>query len=343
MSDYLSTAAEALGVPQSLVQRSAQARAATAGASVEDILAAWAGGSGAPVAPATPPASTAEEPQEAPPEPAAPMSTPAEAPAPAPEPATAEPVEPRAIPARPVPETVGLAQAGDWESVTTVPTAGLKERTTTRIPSWLTATFVILPLVGLLYLLQFSAGPDCGNSGLLAVDRATGEVVNCDGSPFEGRGAPGGSTDFLALGQALYADAQVACSGCHGANGEGGVGPAFVGGAVLATFPTCADHVQWVQLGSNGWQAQVGAAYGAQGTLSQGGMPSFIDSLSDVDLRSVVMFERVRFGGASLDEALVDCGLVIPEPPAEGQDAPPAEGGDGTTDGTEASGTEGSG
>jgi mono/diheme cytochrome c family protein len=243
-----------------------------------------------------------------------------------------------------VPETVGLDKAGDWESVTTVATAGLKERTLTRIPSWLTAAFVVLPLVGLLYLLQFSGGPDCGNSGLLAVDRATGEVVNCDGSPFEGRGAPGsGSTDFLALGQSLYADAQVACAGCHGANGEGGVGPAFAGGAVLVSFPTCAEHVQWVQLGSSGWQAQVGTTYGAQGTLSQGGMPGFVNTLSDQDLRSVITFERVRFGGANLDETLVDCGLVIPEPPADGQEIPPVEGGDGTTDGTDSTGAEGSG
>ena len=110
----------------------------------------------------------------------------------------------------------------------------------------------------------------------------------------------------------------MACNGCHGDNGQGGVGPAFAGGAVLATFPTCADHVQWVQLGSVGWQAQIGTKYGAQGTLSQGGMPNFGDSLNDEDLRSVIVFERVRFGGADLDQTLADCGLVIPEPPTNG-------------------------
>jgi mono/diheme cytochrome c family protein len=201
----------------------------------------------------------------------------------------------------------------------------------------LTIAFVILPLAGLLYLVQFPAGPDCGDSGLLAVDRATGEVENCDGTPFEGRGAPGGGpADFLARGQVLYADAQVACSGCHGNNGQGGVGPAFAGGAVLATFPTCGEHVQWVRLGSGGWQSEVGAEYGAQGTLSKGGMPNFSDSLSDEDLRSVVLFERIRFGGADLDEALIDCGLVVPELAAEGEDAPID--GEETTETTEASG-----
>lgn len=43
MSD-LSTAAAALGIPEVLVERSAQARAAETGASVEEIIAAWAGG-----------------------------------------------------------------------------------------------------------------------------------------------------------------------------------------------------------------------------------------------------------------------------------------------------------
>jgi hypothetical protein len=40
----LSGAAAALGLPEALVQRSAEARAAQTGQSVDDILAAWAGG-----------------------------------------------------------------------------------------------------------------------------------------------------------------------------------------------------------------------------------------------------------------------------------------------------------
>ncbi len=343
MSEYLAAAADAMGVPEAMVQRSAEARAQADGISVEDVLKVWAGGGAVAAAPATAPAievQTGEDSTEVP-EAVVPEPIPAAAaPEPVPVPAGAAPdgPEPEAIPTRPVPDTVTLDGAGEWKSVVTVPTAGLKERTGTRAPSWLTAAFVILPLVGLLYLLQFSNGPECGTSGLLAVDRATGEVVNCDGSPFEGRGGPaGGSADFLARGQALYADAQVACNGCHGNNGEGGVGPAFSGGAILATFPTCADHNLWVQLGSAGWQAQIGPEYGAQGTLSQGGMPNF-DSLTDEDLRSVVLFERVRFGGADLDETLVDCGLVIPDQPTE--DTPTEENGTNEADtaGTEAAG-----
>ena len=322
MSDDLSAAAEAMGVPEAMVQRSAEARAKADGVSVEAVLAAWAGGDSAPTPAAVPePAEVAPMPEETPAEPVQPEPQPSE-----PTPATlASPPtpEPPVVPERPVPATVRTDQAAEWESVTSVPTAGLKERTRTEIPTWLTSTFVVLPLIGLLYLLLFANGPDCGDSGLLAVDRATGEVVNCDGSPFEGRGAPGGSADFLARGQTLYSDSQVACSGCHGINGDGGVGPAFVGGAILATFPSCDDHVRWVQLGSAGWQAQVGPEYGAQSTLSEGGMPDFGDTLSDEDLRAVVLFERVRFGNIDLDEALVDCGLVIPEP--EGEETPAGE------------------
>lgn len=99
MSDQLSAAAAALGLPEALVQRSAEARAAETGASADDILAQWAGGEAAPASATpepTPPeeARPAEEPaEEAAPaekEPAAPEvvieepAKPAQAPTPAP-------------------------------------------------------------------------------------------------------------------------------------------------------------------------------------------------------------------------------------------------------------------
>lgn len=52
MSD-LSAAAEAMGLPEALVERSAEARAAETGASVEEILAQWAGGEAAVSSPAS--------------------------------------------------------------------------------------------------------------------------------------------------------------------------------------------------------------------------------------------------------------------------------------------------
>ena len=52
MSD-LAAAAAAMGVPEALVKRSAEARAKATGASVDEILSAWAGGAPAPSAPST--------------------------------------------------------------------------------------------------------------------------------------------------------------------------------------------------------------------------------------------------------------------------------------------------
>ena len=67
MSDQLSAAASAMGIPESLVQRSADARAAESESSTEDILAAWAGGEAAPSpepAPAPEEAERAEAPDQ---------------------------------------------------------------------------------------------------------------------------------------------------------------------------------------------------------------------------------------------------------------------------------------
>lgn len=96
MSDQVTAAANAMGIPEPLVERSAEARAAEAGADVEEILAAWAGGEAAPAA--APPeqaeeaaepeeaeepveSETAEQPDEEPDTPEIVIETPAEAPA----------------------------------------------------------------------------------------------------------------------------------------------------------------------------------------------------------------------------------------------------------------------
>lgn len=96
----LSAAAEAMGLPETLVERSAEARAAETGASIDEILVAWAGGeaveSSAPAdttesgpaageAPAEEEAPAAEEPAPAPPTPVIETPEPAteESPAPA--------------------------------------------------------------------------------------------------------------------------------------------------------------------------------------------------------------------------------------------------------------------
>ncbi len=109
MSD-LAKAAEALGIPEALVRRSAEARAAATGVPVDDIIAAWASGGEAPATeaakteptPATPP----EPAPEAAPTPEETPSEPAPAPAP-PEPTPAAPPRAATQPTGPPPVLVG--------------------------------------------------------------------------------------------------------------------------------------------------------------------------------------------------------------------------------------------
>jgi len=329
----LSAAAQALGLPESLVQRSAEARAAETGQSVDDILAAWAGGEAVAApepAEEAPPTETAEA--------AASIETEDESEpvAPAvdiPEPAAAAPT-PAGTPTRaPVPAEVTAAEAAHLPEVVTVPTAGIKERTNFVIPTWLTGLMLAIPLFALFALVGSATGA-CGEATELATDVITGEIVNCDGSEFTGGGAGGGGTDFIGLGGDIYAGAGVTgvnCASCHGANGEGGVGPAL--GGVLTTFSACTDHIEWVTLGSAGFPD----GHGDTNKTTNGGMPAFGGALTEEQIAAVAAFERVRFGGANPDETLVDCGLAEA---ADGEGDGGAPGEDGATSTTMPTGGE---
>jgi mono/diheme cytochrome c family protein len=328
----LAGAAAAMGIPESLVERSAAARAAESDAGVDEILAAWAGGESVAAAPSpeTQPEpeveeaaveeGAAEEPAEegAETEPAQePPPTPViESPAPTGEPSRTAPTR------APVPAEVTVAEAAHLPEVITVPTAGIKERTNFVIPRWLVGLMLVAPLFAL-FALGGSATGACGEATELTVDVISGEIVNCDGTEFTGAGAGGAGTDFLVLGGDLYAGSvtpAATCAGCHGANGQGsGTFPALTG--VLTTFGVCEDHVEWVRLGSGGFDT-----YGDTNKPVAGGMPPH-GSLSEEQLRSVVAFERVRFGGADPDETLVDCGLTEPEGEdgADGEEESPAD------------------
>ena len=320
MSDQLAAAATALNVPESLVQRSAEARAKASGSSVDEILAAWAGGGSAP-APATPPpaveASAAPEPETSEPAEETPSEPPREAPSAAARSAEAEAPAPAPTPP-PTPDTVTPEEALAYPVVVSVPTAGLKERTSGALPRWMALALMVVPLFGLLYLTSNIESAGCVEGGFeLAIDRVTGFGENCDGSAFEGRGgAAGAGGQFLADGRGLYTS--VGCAGCHGANGQGGQGPAFAN--VLVTFASCPDHMEWVSLGSAGFQAAGRSTYGDVAKPVTTGMPGH-GSLSEEQLASVVAFERVVFGGGDANEVLVDCGLVEP-PEGEGEGAP---------------------
>ena len=320
MSDVLAAAAAKLGSPEHLIERSAAARAEADGIPVEDVLAAWAGGASTPsegsaadrpVPPASPPTPTARQPA---------TPEPVDAPGPVAEAAEAEPAAPAiaaaaVTPAPPPPERVTATEALDFEAVVTGPTAGLTERIAAAIPRWLMVLFFAVPLIGLTYLVTFANGPTCGVGGQLAVDRLSGAVENCDGSEFAAGGGAGG-VDVRALigeGSVVYA-APSSCSSCHGAGGEGGSGPALAG-EVLSTFAMCTDHIEWVALGTTGFQSAGRASYGDTGTAvgSGGQMPSFQDTLSDQEIATVVFYERVVLGGQDVEEAVFDCGFAEPE------------------------------
>ena len=306
MSELLAKVAEILGIPETLVQRSAEARAEASGNTVEEILQSWAGGEAvassapveeAPVVEETP----VEEVQE---EVVVAEETPVEE------------VKEEVV----VAEETPVVQKAPTKVETVIKkvsmannTMGIKLNADTTLPRWLNYSFMIIPIFILIGMINTSGAQECGVNGILDVDRKSQQTVNCDGSPFEGKGVASTNTvNYVAVGQQVYSGA-AACAGCHGANGGGGVGPSFIGGALYKTFPTCADHAKWIQLGSAGWQAEVGAAYGAENTISIGGMPGFQGKLTEEEIMAVVVFERVVFGGGNTEEVLIDCGLLETE------------------------------
>lgn len=297
MSDLVNKVAEILNAPVDLVQRSAEARAAASGVSVDDVLSSWAGGES--VAAAAP---KEESPIEEAPKEEAVVEETVEEESPVEEAPKEETVVATAV-TRQVTKSISFANE----------TMGIKINSENLLPKWLNFSFIIIPLFILIGLISSSNTQECGERGMLNVDRKSQEAVNCDGSPYEGRGVAATNTiNYIALGQEVYAGA-AACAGCHGGGGGGGVGPAFTGGALYTTFPTCADHTKWIQLGSAGWQAEVGPTYGAEDTVSIGGMPGFQGKLTEDELYAVVVFERVVFGGGNTEEVLIDCGLLETE------------------------------
>ena len=292
MSDLINKVAELLKAPASLVQRSAEARAAASGSSVDDVLNSWLGGENI---------TTSTPKEEAPVEEV--VETVEEVKEEAPVEEVVETVVEK--------ETVAAVVTKQIKTTTALinETMNIKVNPEVSLPRWLNLSFIIIPVFILIGLITTSNTQECGERGVLDIDRKSQEAVNCDGSPFEGKGvAATNSVNYVALGQEIYSGA-AACAGCHGGGGGGGVGPAFIGGALYTTFPSCADHVKWIQLGSAGWQSEVGPTYGAEDKVSIGGMPGFQGKLSEEELNAVVVFERVVFGGGQLEEVLTDCGL----------------------------------
>ena len=299
MSDLVNKVAELLNAPVDLVQRSAEARAAASGTTVDAVLSSWAGGES--VASAAP---AAEAPKEE---------------APAEEEVVEEaPAEEEVVEETPAEEKILVGATSAVRKVSKQvsfvnETMDIKTNAESKLPRWLNVSFIVIPVFILIGLISSSNTQECGERGILDIDRKSQQSVNCDGSPFEGKGVAATNTiNYVALGQQVYSGG-AACAGCHGAGGGGGVGPAFTGGALYTTFPTCADHTKWIQLGSANWQSEVGPTYGAEETVSIGGMPGFQGKLTEDELYAVVVFERVVFGGGDTEEVLADCGLLESE------------------------------
>jgi mono/diheme cytochrome c family protein len=111
--------------------------------------------------------------------------------------------------------------------------------------------------------------------------------------------------DVVRIGRRLFQSE--GCVNCHGTVGQGITGPALRDGSVVETFPLCADQIRWVALGSARWQRDLGPSYGAQSKRVNGGMPGFGDRLDADQLKSVVTFTRVEFGGLDASDATAGC------------------------------------
>jgi mono/diheme cytochrome c family protein len=67
------------------------------------------------------------------------------------------------------------------------------------------------------------------------------------------------------------------CSACHGAQGQGAIGPQLGDGAVVEAYPDIDDQIQVI-------------------TDGRGQMPSFGESLSRDDIRAIAEYEREELG-----------------------------------------------
>ena len=222
-------------VPEYLLQRSRERRAALGLAPAEGDAGPAAEGE----APAAPPA--AAEGGAAPPA-AAPAAGAV---------AVAEPAAPPA------------AATGGIEPAALTAYLETEARTRTGVPVWMIPVLAILPIWAFAYLGALSP-PSKGAAALTP----------------------------LQLGSQVFAKN---CAVCHGGKGEGGVGPKLAGGDAKVTFPNEADHIAWVETGS---QSKKGQKYGdpnragGQRVATQGVMPAFKGTLTDAQIKAVVTFER---------------------------------------------------
>lgn len=112
--------------------------------------------------------------------------------------------------------------------------------------------------------------------------------------------------ESLRAGRSVYADN---CSTCHGNRGQGGVGPAL--SEVRDVWPSCTDHIEWITLGSDRWQTERGATYGALDRRINTVMPGYDGTLTTEEIAAVAAFERVEYGDGDAVVELTACGLPL--------------------------------
>lgn len=125
---------------------------------------------------------------------------------------------------------------------------------------------------------------------------------------------PQGLTGLLGEGEELYIEA--GCSGCHGTEGGGGIGPALADGEVHITFTSIEDQMAWIARGS----AIVGTGnnYASLDSVRErpvaGQMPGYgLGASTELDveqLLAVTLYERTQL---EPDEDLIAEELLLAE------------------------------
>ena len=176
------------------------------------------------------------------------------------------PSEPSAPVAAAGPEAGDTPAVAEPEPATALPTYVAPRAPRSGIPIWMFPVLIILPFWAVVYV------------GALAPPERAEHLTP------------------IQLGAQVYA---ANCTSCHGANGEGVGEFPQLAGQVLATFPNEADHVKWVQEGSQ--TKPKGTPYGnperegGQHVVKLGSMPAFAGTLSPEELNAVVLYERETF------------------------------------------------
>jgi mono/diheme cytochrome c family protein len=156
--------------------------------------------------------------------------------------------------------------AAEPEAATAVPTYIAPRAPRSGIPAWMFPVLVILPFWAVVYV------------GALAPPQKAENLTP------------------IQLGARVFS---ANCASCHGANGEGVGDFPKLAGQVVATFPNPADHVKWVQEGSQtkpkGTPYGDPARPGGQHVVKLGKMPAFASTLSPDQLNAVVLYERETF------------------------------------------------